>query len=80
MNSDVFFVRVRGKYYAASEVDFIQVNPNREEEIVQDIPLLSVIARLINLQVTAFKRIPESRKELDDEARYRERLNGNFSG
>jgi hypothetical protein len=54
-NKDVMFVRVYGRLIPIEKIDFVQIDPNKGN-IVQDIPLLEPIQKLMWHNLHSFNK------------------------
>jgi hypothetical protein len=69
-NKDVMFVRVYGRLIPIEKIDFVQIDPNKGN-IVQDIPLLEPIQKLMWHNLHNFNKPLEDWRDLEQKPEFK---------
>lgn len=65
-NTNNMYVRIWGRLVPIEQVNFVQVNPNNPNEIVQEIPMTEPIQNLMKSNMENFVKVKNDWTELDD--------------
>jgi hypothetical protein len=69
-NKDVMFVRVYGRLVPIEKIDFVQVDPNTNN-IVQDVPLLEPIEKLMWHNLHNYTKPNQDWRELEEKPEFK---------